>query len=116
MLADPEERFEILAKHYRTEAGNEAPLPGEAAATEALKKKERTPEALASANKAMEDAWLEQHPVTTEQMEALGKARGQSIQEALLGGGEVDPARVFLIHADSQAPGGEKVKLELSLK
>ena len=46
----------------------------------------------------------------------LGKARGQSIQEALLGGGEVDPARVFLIHADSQAPDGGKVKLELSLK
>ena len=116
MLADPAERFEILAKHYRAEAGAEAPLPGEAAATEALKKKERTPEALASANKAMEDAWLEQHPVTTEQMEALGKARGQSIQEALLGGGEVDPGRVFLIHADSQPPGSEKVKLELSLK
>ena len=49
-------------------------------------------------------------------MEALGKARGQAIQEALLGGGEVDPARVFLIRADSQAPGSEKVKLELSLK
>ena len=48
MLADPAERFEILAKHYRAEAGAEAPLPGEAAATEALKKKERTPEALAS--------------------------------------------------------------------
>ena len=48
MLADPAERFEILAKHYRAEAGAEAPLPGDAAATEALKKKERTPEALAA--------------------------------------------------------------------
>jgi hypothetical protein len=28
----------------------------------------------------------------------------------------VDPGRVFLIHADSQAPGAAKVKLELSLK
>ncbi len=71
---------------------------------------------LTAANKAIEDNWLAKHPVTTDQMEALGKARGQSIQEALLGGGEVDPARVFLIHADSQAPGGEKVRLELSLK
>jgi hypothetical protein len=116
LLADPAERFEILARHYRAEAGAEAPLPGDAAATEALKKKERTPEALAAANKAIEDDWLEKHPATADQMEALGKARGQSIQEALLGGGEVDPARVFLIHADSQAPGGEKVRLELSLK
>ena len=116
MLADPAERFELLAKHYRAEAGAEAPLPGDAAATEALKKKERTPEALAAANKSIEDAWLDKHPATTEQMEALGKARGQSIQEALLAGGEVDPARVFLIHAESQPPDGGKVKLELSLK
>src|SRR5688500_18848685 len=42
-LADPEERFELLAKHYRAEAGDEAPRPGEAATAEALKKKERTP-------------------------------------------------------------------------
>jgi hypothetical protein len=116
MLADPEQRFELLSKHYRAEAGAEAPLPGEAAAFEALKKKERTPEAQAAANKAIEDAWLEKHPATTEQLEALGKSRAQSIQDALLGAGEVDAARVFLIGAESQAPGAATVKLELSLK
>jgi hypothetical protein len=116
MLADPAERFELLLKHYRAEAGEEAPLPEEAAAAEALKKKERTPEVLAAANKALEEDWLAKHPATTEQMETLGKARAQSIQAALLGGGEVDPARVFLIHAESQPPGAERVKLELSLK
>jgi hypothetical protein len=116
MLADPEQRFELLAKHFRAEAGAEAPLPGDAAAFEALKGKERTPEGFAAANKAIEDDWLDRHPATPEQMEGLGKARGQAIQAALLGDGEVDPARVFLIHADSQPPGGDKVKLELSLK
>jgi Domain of Unknown Function (DUF748) len=116
MLADPEQRFELLAKQYRAESGAEAPLPGEAAAFEALKRKERTPESLASANQAIEDAWLGQHPPTDQQLEALGKSRAQSIQEALLGSGEVDPARVFLINAPSQAPGAAKVKLELSLK
>jgi hypothetical protein len=116
ILADPEERFELLAQHYRAEAGDEAVLPGEAAAYEALKNKERTSEGLAAANKALEDDWLVKHPATPEQLEALGKARGQSIQEALLGSGEVDAARVFLISADSQPPGAERVKLELSLK
>jgi len=116
MLADPDERFELLAKHYRAEEGEEAVLPGEAAAFEALKNKERTPEGLAAASGALEDDWLGKHRATTEQLEALGKARGQAIQEALLGSGEVDAARVFLIHADSQAPGAERVKLELSLK
>ncbi len=116
MLADPEERFELLAKHHRAAAGEEAPLPGEAAAFEALKNKERTPEGFAAANKALEDDWLGRNPATPEQLEALGKARGQAIQEALLGNGEVDPARVFLISADSQPPGASRVKLELSLK
>jgi hypothetical protein len=116
MLADPEERFELLAKLHRAEAGEDAPLPGAAAAFAALKKKERTPEGFTSANKALEDDWLAKHPATDDQLQALGKARAQAIQEALLGSGEVDPARVFLIGADSQAPGGEKVKLELSLK
>ncbi|HEU4923521.1 MAG TPA: DUF748 domain-containing protein, partial [Burkholderiales bacterium] len=116
MLQDPEQRFDLLAEQYRAEAGKDAPLPGEAAAFEALKKKERTPEALAGASKAIEDAWLEQHAATTEQLEALGKSRAQSIQDALLAEGQVDPGRVFLIHADSQAPGAAKVKLELSLK
>lgn len=116
MLADPEERFELLAKQFRADAGAEAGLPGEAAAFEALKKKERTPEGLTAANKVLEDDLLARHPATPEQMEALGKARGQSIQAALLGSGEVDAARVFLISADSQPPGATRVKLELSLK
>jgi hypothetical protein len=115
-LADPQERFDILVAHYRAQAGEEAPLPGEAASFEALNRKARTPEALEAANEALATAWLEKNPVTTEQMEAIGKARAQSIQAALLGGGEVDPARVFLIRADSQKPDGGKVKLELSLK
>ena len=103
-------------QHYRAEAGAEATLPGEAATFEALKKKERTPEGFAAANEAIEADWLGKHPATPEQLEALGKARAQSIQEALLGSGEVDAARVFLISADSQPPGAEKVKLEISLK
>ena len=116
MLADPEQRFELLAKRYRAEAGPKAPLPGEAAAFEALKKKERTPEGLAAANEALAADWLGKHPATTAQLEALGKLRAQSIQAALLGSGEVDPARVFLIGAESQAPGAATVKLELALK
>jgi hypothetical protein len=116
MLKDPEQRFELLAEQYRAEAGAEAPLPGEAAAFEALKKKERTPEGLAAAVGALEEAWVAKHPATPEQLEALGKARAQAVQDALLATGEVDPARVFLIGADSQPGADGKVKLELSLK
>jgi hypothetical protein len=116
MLKDPEERFELLAEQYRAEAGAEAPLPGEAAVYEALKKKERTPEGLTAAVGALEEAWVSKHPATPEQLEALGKARGQAVQDALLADGAVDPSRVFLIGADSQPGADGKVKLELSLK
>ncbi len=62
MLAEPAERFELLAMQYRAEEGEKAPLPGEAATVEALKKKERTPENLAAANQAIEGALLAQAP------------------------------------------------------
>jgi hypothetical protein len=57
---------------------------GEAATFEALKKKERTPENLAAAIKVIEDAFLQQHPVTTEQLEALGKARAHPSRKRCL--------------------------------
>ena len=42
---------------------------------------------------------------------------GSHLADVAAGGsGEVDAARVFLIHADSQPPGAARVKLELSLK
>jgi hypothetical protein len=116
MLADPEERFELLSKQYRAEAGAEAALPGTAATFEALKKKERTAEALSTASKDIEAELMAKYPVSTEQLEALGKSRAQSVQEALLAGGQVDPGRVFLISSDPLPPDGGKVKLELSLK
>ncbi len=117
-LQDPEKRFELLSAQYRAETGEDAELPEVAAGYEALKKRERTPEGLASANEALETALLAKHPVTTETLEALGKARAQSIQDALLGSGEVDARRVFLISADAKppGPGDMRVKLELSLK
>ena len=74
--------------------------------------------AYAAANATLEAEFMAKHPVSPEALEALGKARAQSIQEALLGGGEVDPGRVFLITAEPKPPDpvATKVKLELSLK
>jgi hypothetical protein len=47
---------------------------------------------------------------------SLGKARAQAIQDALLSGGEVAAARVFIVNAPAQAAGGEKVRVELAVK
>jgi SLT domain-containing protein len=53
-----------------------------------------------------------------EMAEIWFKARAQSIQEALLGGGQVDPGRVFIITAGAKpAVAAEaRVRMELSLK
>ena len=118
MLQNPEKRFELLATAHRGDAGDEAPLPPQAAAYEALKKKERTSEVLAAANAEMESALLTKEPVPETALEDLGKARAQSIQEALLGSGAVEASRVFLITEEAKPSNATegKVRLELSLK
>jgi len=118
ILQDPEKRFELLANAYRGDAGKEAPLPTQTAAFDALKKKERTPELLAAANAEMESALIANEPVPESALEAIGKSRAQSIQEALLGSGTVDASRVFLITAEAKPSDVSegKVRLELSMK
>jgi uncharacterized protein involved in outer membrane biogenesis len=117
-LADPERRLELLTALYRQESGAEAPLPAQALAYEAMKKKERTPELLAAASAELEDELIAKMPVPAIALEELGKARAQSIQDALLSGGQVDPGRVFVITADARPPVAveSRVRMELSLK
>jgi hypothetical protein len=117
-LADPESRFELLTKQYGVAFGEEATLPAQSLAYEALKKKERTPEALAAASAELETELIQKQPIPQLALEELGKARAQSIQEALLGGGQVDPGRVFIITADAKpaSPSDSRVRMELSLK
>lgn len=117
-LADPERRFELLTAQYRAAVGAEAPLPAQALAYEALKKKERTPEALSAASAELETELIRKQPVPDLALEELGKARAQSVQEVLLGGGQVDPGRVFVITADAKpaSAADSKIRMELSLK
>jgi hypothetical protein len=54
--------------------------------------------------------------VSDEELTALGRARAAAMQDALLAGGEVDPARVFVINVPPLAAQGERVRLDLTLK
>jgi hypothetical protein len=49
-------------------------------------------------------------------LEALGKLRSEAIQAALLGSGDVDPARAFVITSDPKPGQGNAVRVEMSLK
>lgn len=49
-------------------------------------------------------------------LQRLGQARGEAIQSALLGGGELPPDRVFLARNDKVTAQDGKVRFELEIK
>ncbi len=113
---DPNDRFEQFVEQYRAEFGPKATLPGSAPAVLDTRAKKRDPQMLATATGELEQALREKHAATPEQLEALGQARARAIQDALLGSGEIDPQRVFLVAAEAKPPVDGKVRVELALK
>jgi len=114
-LADPREHYRLLLLEYHAELGVQAPLPPEAQAIEAAKHAKEQPP-LEPAITALEGALAARVVVSDNELEALGKQRAQAIQDALLSGGAVDPARVFMIAGPADAAADGKVRAELSLK
>jgi hypothetical protein len=116
-INDPLRRFELLAEQYEIDYGR-VPLPPAAKALRELRKSARDPQAFPAANAELEKAIAVKHPVADRDLEQLGQARARAIQEALLGAGGLDPARVFILGANPSAPTDNKtkVRLDLSLK
>lgn len=113
-LADPAERYRLLTALYRQELGKDAPLPPAVTAFEETKKRGAVPtdEAIA----ALDDALTARIEVAESDLEDLGRQRAQAVQEVLLGSGEVDTARLFVINAPPISATGATVRLEMSLK
>lgn len=116
VLSDPAEHFRLLAEEFRAELGKDAPLPDSAVAVEAAKKKKGETPAFDPAIADLENALAARVQVTDSDLQDLGKRRAHSIQDALLGGGDIDPARVFLINAAPKSDTQDAVRLELALK
>jgi hypothetical protein len=116
-LADPASRFDLLITQYQADYGARQALPPAALALNATKKSERVPEAFAAANREIEQAIAQKHAVTDTDLEQLGQSRARALQDALLGAGTIDAARVFIMGTNAAAPTeNKKVRLELSLK
>ena len=111
--ADPARRLQLLVEQFRAALGKDAPLPASAAAALAAKKKD--PQALAAANSDLENALIGHAQVPDADLEQLGRARAAAIQNALLAGGEVDPARVFIVKAPPKPDTGDTVKVEMAI-
>jgi hypothetical protein len=59
---------------------------------------------------------LEGVKVADAELQKLGNQRAHAVQDVLLQGTNIDPARIFLINSAAQPPLGSTVRLELALK
>jgi hypothetical protein len=117
-LTDPAQRYRLLVELYKADMGKSTALPEPAQAIEnAGKKKDQPPPDYGAANAALEAALMQKSPVPDRELEVLGKHRARAIQEVLLTGTDLDPARVFVIgSAPKGAQEKDKVRVELALK
>jgi len=107
---DPAAKVELLTPIYVKDVGGEPKYP------EAVTSIKTKPE-LAAAKAAFLSQALHEHIVITDSdLTALGQRRAMAIQQALLTGTQVDPARVFLVVNDKAKSQDGRVRLEMSLK
>jgi len=74
------------------------------------------PDADAVKRDYLEKALHEHIVIGDEALKALAQARAQTLQQALLAGGQIDPTRVFLVVSDKVAVKDSAVRLELTLQ
>jgi outer membrane protein OmpA-like peptidoglycan-associated protein len=115
-LSDPARRFDLLVTQYRLDFGADAALPPVSQELDTARKKTREGLAYEAANGELTEALHKKSVISDQDLEALGQARARAIQDALLGQGEIEAARVFMIAANAKPPAAGKVRLELALK
>jgi hypothetical protein len=113
-FADPDKHFKLLLDEYRAQLGKDKPLPPSVEAVQQAKRDAAPPydAAITDLNAAL----LEHIQVPDSDLEALGKARAQAIQDALVSKGQIEAARVFIVKAPPKPQSGDTVKIELALK
>jgi hypothetical protein len=107
---DPAAKVELLTRIYVKELGGEPKYP------EAVTSIKTKPELAAAKTGFLSQALHEHIAITDGDLTALGQQRAMAIQQALLTGTQIDPARVFLVVNDKAKNQNGKVRLEMSLK
>jgi len=116
MLDDPAQHFTLLLAVYKAQLGPGTTLPtATQSVVDAQRKKGAMPE-FEPAIAELEAALTGNAQVTDADLERLARHRARSIQDALLGSGEVDPGRVFVLAVSTKPPQQNKVRAELALK
>ncbi|WP_162456103.1 DUF748 domain-containing protein [Pseudoxanthomonas kalamensis] len=115
-----DEQVDRLAKLYRQEFEHKPDYPeteqAQDPAQEELSRKER--HALRDQARAewLQQQLLDHYRPPAEEVQQLARARADAIQDALLAGGELDPARVFVTLNKTPVEHEGKVRIELGLE
>lgn len=116
---EPKQQLDAMESLYKVQFGSKPDIPKAEAVTESAEEagwREKR-----AAKKSYEVDWLETQLIakfqpTDAELAALGTARGEAVQDALLKDGTLDPTRVFLsTNAQLKAQDG-KVRMELQMK
>lgn len=112
------EQADLLAALYRQQLGRKPDIPE---TTEEGGGEDQDRKARKAARQAADVAWLRQallprYRPGADELAALGRSRANAVQKALLAGGEVDPARVFIDAAKGPATHEGGARLELGLE
>jgi Domain of Unknown Function (DUF748) len=107
---DPAAKVDLLTRIYVKELGGEPKYP------EAVTSIKTKPELAAAKAEFLSQALHEHIAITDGDLTALGQQRAMAIQQALLTGTQIDPARVFLVVNDKAKNQNGKIRLEMSLK
>ena len=112
VLADREEYWRLLYE-YDQQA---AVLPEEDKDKKRKPGKTPAPEELEAQIATLRDAALPTIEVPETDLAQLGKSRAQKVQDLLLGAGDIDPSRLFIINSAPAPNDGGLVRMDLSLR
>jgi uncharacterized protein involved in outer membrane biogenesis len=109
------DRFDSLRKLYEKDSGKQ-PLPAAALTVLEMRRKKGAEVPYAAGIEQLETALRDKQPATEAELGELARARTQAIRDALLGSGQIDAARVFVLGLKPVAAVEGKVRVELALK
>jgi Domain of Unknown Function (DUF748) len=107
---DPPAKVEVLTRLYTKVVGSPPKFPDTITSIKAK------PEQAAAKADFLSQALHERIVIGESELTTLGQQRAAAVQQALLTGTQVDPARVFLVANDKAKAQDGRVRLELSLK
>ncbi len=113
---EPKQKIDVLTALVQKQTGAAPKVPDPPAPPEGTPRPEARALRDAAAIEYLEKTARAAIVVSDGDYETLGQQRAEAVQHALLGGGQLEPSRVFLVKNGKVAAKDGKVRLELGLK